>query len=75
MSITIDLSAETEQRLDFLVKQAGGSKASYLREMIERGLEDMEDNYLASEVLERVRQGREKTYSAAEVRSELGLDS
>jgi len=34
----------------------------------------MEDYYLAAEVLELVRKGREKTFSAVEVRKDLGLD-
>ena len=44
------------------------------REMIERGLEDLEDYYLAVEVQERLRQGKEQVYSAAEVREALDLD-
>ena len=40
----------------------------------ERGLEDLEDYYLATDVLERLRKGQEKTHSAADVRSALGLD-
>ena len=39
-----------------------------------RGLEDMEDYYLASDVLERVRNGTEKVHSAAEVRGVLETD-
>ena len=74
MSISISLSSETEQRLDFLVTQTGRSKADYLREIIENSLEDLEDSYLATQVLEWVRSGQEKVYSASEVRKELGLD-
>lgn len=36
--------------------------------------DDIEDYYLAAEVLERVRQGRERVFSAQEVRQHLGLD-
>ncbi len=74
MPISIQLNRETEQRLDFLVTQTGRSKADYLREIIENGLEDIEDYYLATDVLKRVRNGQEKIYSAGEVRKELGLD-
>ncbi len=74
MPISIQLNPETEQRLDFLVTQTGRSKADYLREIIENGLEDIEDYYLATDVLDRVRSGQEKIYSADEVRKELGLD-
>ena len=74
MATSIRLAPETEKRLDFLASQTGRTKAFYLREVIERGLEDMEDYYLAADVLERLRQGKEKVYSAVDVRSALDLD-
>jgi len=74
VATSIRLAPETERRLDFLASRTGRTKAFYLREIIERGLDDMEDYYLAAEVLERVRQGREKVHSAGDVRRELGLD-
>jgi RHH-type rel operon transcriptional repressor/antitoxin RelB len=74
MATSIRLSAKAEQRLDFLAAQTGRTKAFYLRQMIENGLDDLEDYYLAGDVLERVRKGVEKTYSSAQVRADLGLD-
>lgn len=74
MATSIRLTTETEQRLDFLAAQTGRTKAFYLREIIERGIEDMKDYYLAVSVLERVRKGEEKVYSAEHVRKDLGLD-
>lgn len=74
MVTSIRLAPEAEQRLDFLAAQTGRPKSFYLREMIERGLEDLEDYYLAAKVQERLRQGKEKVYSAAEVRKALDLD-
>jgi RHH-type rel operon transcriptional repressor/antitoxin RelB len=74
MSISIKLKPETEQRLDFLVTQTGRSKASCLQEIIENGIEDLEDYYLAAQVLERVKNGQEKIFSTSEVRKSLGLD-
>jgi RHH-type rel operon transcriptional repressor/antitoxin RelB len=74
MATSIRLSEKAEQRLDFLAAQTGRSKAFYLRQMIENGLDDLEDYYLAADVLERVRQGKERIYSSAEVRTDLGLD-
>ncbi len=73
MATSIRLSPELEQRLDYLVSQTGRTKAYYLRQMIERGLDDMEDYYLAADVLERVRKGEEKVIPAADVRNDLGL--
>jgi len=74
VATSIRLAAETEQRLDFLAAQTGRTKAFYLREVIERGIEEMEDYYLAADVLERVRKGEEKVYSAERLRKDLGLD-
>ena len=74
MTTAIQLTDDAEQRIDFLVSQTGRSKAYYLREIVERGLEDLEDYYLAAEVLQRVRSGAERTYSVREVRRTLGLD-
>ena len=74
MATSIRLSPETEQRIDLLAAKTGRPKAFYLREMIKRGLDDMEDYYLAADVLERVRKGEEPVYSSEEVRAELGLE-
>lgn len=61
MPTSIRLTPEIEERLNFLAAQTGRSKAFYLREIIERGLDDMEDCFLAADVLERVRKGKEKS--------------
>ena len=74
MPTSIRLEKEIEARLDRLAKETGRTKAYDLRELIETGLEDLEDYYRATEVLERVRRGEERTHSLKEVRKELGLD-
>ncbi len=74
MATSIRLAPETEQRLDFLATSTGRTKAYYLREIIDHGLTDLEDYYLAAEVLERVRKKTETVHSAADVRKDLGLD-
>jgi len=74
MATSVRLAQETEQRLDFLASNTGRTKAYYLREIIEQGIEDMEDYYLAANVLERVRKGQEQVHSAGDVRRDLGLD-
>ena len=73
MAGSIQLSPETEQRLALLASQTGRTKAFYLREIIDRGLEDIKDYYLAADVLERIRKGREQVHAAADVSKELGL--
>jgi len=74
VATSIRLAPETEQRLDFLAAQTGRTKAYYLREIIEQGISDLEDYYLAADVLERVRKGDEAVHSAAAMRRDLGLD-
>lgn len=75
MAMPVELSPESEKRLDLLAARTGRSKSILLKEIIERGLEDTEDYYLAHQVLERVRSGQEATYSASEVRRDLALDN
>ena len=74
MAISIRLQPGVERRLDSLVSQIGRTKAFYLREIIYRGLDDVEDYYLAAEVLERIREGHEHVHTPEDVRKELGLD-
>ena len=74
MATSIQLSTETEERLEFLVSETGLTKSSILQEIIERGLDDVEDYYLAAQVLERIRSGQERVFSSDEVRRDLGLD-
>ena len=74
MPTSIRLDADIERRLDLLASRTGRSKAYYLREIIEQGIADMEDYYLAAEVLERMRKGQEPVHSAADVWVELGLE-
>lgn len=73
MPTSIRLVPETAQRLDFLAAQTGRTKSFYLREMIERGLEDMEDYNLAADVLERLRRSEGRVYSSIGVKRALGL--
>jgi RHH-type rel operon transcriptional repressor/antitoxin RelB len=75
MATSIRLESEVEKRLDYLATQTGRTKAFYLRELITRGMEDLEDYYLAADVLERVRKGEEEILSSADVRRSLDLDN
>ena len=74
MATSIRLDDEIEQRLERLSSETGRTKAFYLRELIERGLDDLEDYYLGMEVVERLRKGEEPTFSIDEVEKDLGLD-
>ena len=74
MATTIALPPETEQRLNSLAAQTGHPAEFLLQESIERGIDDVEDYYLASEVLARIRNGQESVHTSVEVRRYLGLD-
>jgi RHH-type rel operon transcriptional repressor/antitoxin RelB len=66
MPTSVRLSPEADARLASLAAKTGRTKAYYLREMIDRGLDDLEDYYLAEEVLLRVRRGEEQVLSHQE---------
>lgn len=68
MATSIRLSPELSSRLDRLAAKTGRTKAFYLREIIEGGIAEMEEYYLAAETLGRVRKGQEKVYSAVSMR-------
>ncbi len=74
MPTSIRLSPDTEHRLASIVEKTGRTKSFYIREMIERSIDDVEDYYLAAEVLKRVRNGEEDIFTEDEVRRELGLE-
>lgn len=70
MATSIRLAPETERRLDRLATRTGRTKAFYLREIIERGLENMENSYLGAPAPARVRPGGEHLESAAHARGD-----
>ena len=74
MATSIRLEPEIEKRLDRLASETGRTKAYYLRELILKGLDDLEDIYLSDQVIERLRRGEEEVHSEEDVRKALGLD-
>jgi RHH-type rel operon transcriptional repressor/antitoxin RelB len=74
MTTSIRLSPEISKRLDWLAEKTGRTKASYLRLILESGISDMEDYYLAADAQERVRKGQEKDFSVPVVRKVPGVD-
>ena len=73
MAVSIRLTSNIEQRLNQLVAQTGRAKSYYLRELIEGGMDDLEDFYLADATMELVRKGQEMLLFAAQVGKELDL--
>jgi RHH-type rel operon transcriptional repressor/antitoxin RelB len=63
MATSIKLSPEVSKRLDRLAAKTGRTKAFYLRLIIESGIAEVEDYYLAADVLEKIRKDQEKVIS------------
>ena len=74
MPTSIRLPEDIERRLEAMAKKTGRSKAFYIREMILRQIDKMEDYYLAAGEVERLREGQFRTFTAQEVRHDLGLE-
>jgi RHH-type transcriptional regulator, rel operon repressor / antitoxin RelB len=73
VAVSIRLNPEIEVRLDQLAAKTGRAKSYYLRGLIEGGLDDLEDFYLADATMERVRKGQEKIIAGSAVRKKLSL--
>ena len=51
MPLSIRLPDEINERLDFLARQTGRTKAFYIREALAEMIDDLEDYYLAADSL------------------------
>jgi RHH-type rel operon transcriptional repressor/antitoxin RelB len=71
--LAIRLLEEIEARLDKLAKRTGRSKTFHAREAILKHLDDLEDLYLAEQVVRRIRSGEEHTATLDEVEARLGM--
>ncbi|QLA15112.1 type II toxin-antitoxin system RelB family antitoxin [Desulfolutivibrio sulfoxidireducens] len=72
--LTIRLPAELETRLNILADTTKRPKSFYVREALERSLEDIEDVYLAEAALERFRASGEKGIPLEELERRLELE-
>ncbi len=73
MPTSVRLPEAAEERLNALAVATGRTKSFYIKEAILSQLDEMEDVYLAEKTLERIRQKKERTYTMAEVKKELGM--
>ena len=71
--LALRLPNEIERRLAALAKRTGRSKSFYAREAILEHLDDLEAEYLSDQILNRVQEGKEQTYTLDELERELGL--
>lgn len=73
LMLALRLPEEIERRLAALAKRTGRSKSFYAREAILEHLDGLEAEYLSDQVLKRVQEGKEQTYTLDELERELGL--
>lgn len=73
MSTSVRFSPEIEERLNRLARETGRAKSFYIKQMVERNIDAVEDCYLAESVLEHIRSGKEALHTSASVREQLGL--
>lgn len=71
--LTVRLPKDMEQRLDILARETKRPKSYYVREALERCLEDLEDAYLAEAEYERFLASGEKAIPADDLERQLGL--
>ena len=64
---------ETNARLERLAKLTGRSKTFYIREAVNAHIDDLEDIYLADQVMDRLENDTESLHALEEVERELGL--
>ena len=74
MPTSIRLNKETEDRLDRLSERTGRSKAFYLRQLIEDGLDQLEYECGILQDVEDYRKGNLKTYTLDEMNKRYELD-
>ena len=72
--IAVRIPKEIEERLDRLAKKTGRTKTYYVREAILEHLDELEDIYLAEQVLVDVKAGKESTVGLYKLISKYGLE-
>ena len=72
--LSVRLSEELETRLNNLAAATKRPKSFYVREAIERSIEDLEDAYLAESAYEEFVKSGEKAVTLEELEQDLGLD-
>ncbi|MCT0229567.1 ribbon-helix-helix protein, CopG family [Synechococcus sp. CS-1324] len=74
MATSVRLEPALEARLDRLALETGRTKAFYLRELIEQGIDDLEEAYLGATALESHRRSSQPAIPLDQLMNDLGLD-
>ena len=72
--IGIRIPKSVKDRLDTLARNTGRSRTFYIRQALMEHLDDLEDMYMAQQVLSRVEEGTEEMYPLDDVARDLELD-
>lgn len=64
---------QSKIRVERLAKMTKRPASFYYNFLLDEYLDDLEDIFLAEEVIKNIRSGKEKTYTLDEVEAELGL--
>ncbi len=72
--IGIRIPKSVKDRLDVLAEKTGRTRTFYIRQALLEHLDDLEDRYMAQEVLGRVKEVEDERYSLDDVERDLGLD-
>jgi RHH-type rel operon transcriptional repressor/antitoxin RelB len=72
--LSVRLPEELENRLNNLAKATRRPKSYYVREALERSIEDLEDAYLAESAYEEFLKSGEQSVPLEELEQSLGLD-
>ncbi len=71
---TVRLPEELSRRLTILVRATKRTKSYFIREALERSIEDLEDAYLAETAYEEFLKSGEESIPLEEVERRLGLE-
>lgn len=71
MTLSVRLEPELQNRLNHLAEQTGRAKSFYIKEALTKYLDEAEDVYLATAVIERIKLGKENVRPMDEVLDEL----
>ncbi len=73
-TVTFRTSPENKARVEELAKKTRRSAAFFYNILLEEHLDELEDIYDAIDAREKVKAGKEKTYSLESVAEELGYE-
>jgi len=73
--LNVRVGDELENRLDILSRETGRTKTYYVKEALERYMQNAEDIYLAESRLEDIKKGHSETYTLKQARELLNASN